>query len=349
MPKVEKPGLLGMTLEEISKVIDEFRLPRYIAREIALWMYRRGATSFDQMTNISKSTRNLFKDKFALGRFMPENVSVSSDGTKKYLFPTKNKRYIETAYIPERKRHTLCVSSQVGCKFGCQFCMTARQGFQGNLTSGEIINQIVSLPEREKITNIVFMGMGEPFDNTKVVLKALKILTADYGFAISPRKITVSTIGLIPGMKKFIEESNCQLAISLHSPFDDERATLMPVEKIYPLRNVIKEIKEYSFQKQRRLSFEYILFSGFNDSAKHVNELARLLNGLRCRVNLMKYHTLPDTLLKGTNDKALNEFRDRLDRKGITATIRASRGEDILAACGLLSTKSMLEQNTLIS
>jgi 23S rRNA (adenine2503-C2)-methyltransferase len=346
---IKKPVLLGMTLEEISTLINEINLPKYTAREIALWIYRRGATSFDEMTNISKSTRNLFKDKFTLGGFPPEKVEVSSDGTKKYLFPAQTTRYIETAYIPEKKRHTLCVSSQVGCKLGCLFCMTARQGFQGNLTSGEIINQVVSLPEREKISNIVFMGMGEPFDNTDSLLKALEILTADYGLAISPRKITVSTVGLIPGMKKFIEESRCQLAISLHSPFDDERSTLMPIETIYPIRQVIKEIKSYAFEKQRRLSFEYILFSGLNDSSKHINELARLLNGLRCRINLMRYHPLPGTPLKGTNDISLKEFRDKLERKGITATIRASRGEDILAACGLLSTKSMLEKKTIIT
>jgi 23S rRNA (adenine2503-C2)-methyltransferase len=346
---IKKPGLLGMTLEEISKVIDDFNLPKYTAKEIAQWIYHRGATSFDEMTNISKSSRNLFKEKFIIGGFSPENVAVSSDGTKKYLFPAQITRYIETAYIPEKKRHTLCVSSQVGCKLGCLFCMTARQGFQGNLTSGEIINQIVSLPEREKITNIVFMGMGEPFDNTDELLKALEIITADYGLAINPKKITVSTVGLIPGMKRFIEESRCQLAISLHSPFDDERSTLMPIETIYPIRKVIEEIKRYSFEKQRRLSFEYILFSGLNDSAKHVNELARLLNGLRCRINLMKYHHLPGTPLKGTNDKTLKEFRDKLNRKGITATIRASRGEDILAACGLLSTKTLLEKKTIIT
>ncbi len=343
---MERTGFLGMTPEEISGAIDEYNLPRYTAREIALWIYRRGADSFDDMTNLSKTARNLLKENFIPGGFPPEKVTVSSDGTKKYLFPAQNNRTIETAYIPENKRHTLCISSQVGCKLGCLFCMTARQGFQGNLTAGEIINQVVSLPERGKITNLVFMGMGEPFDNTDAVLKALKILTADYGLEISPKKITVSTVGLIPGMKKFMEESRCQLAISLHSPFDKERSTLMPVETIYPIRKVIDEIKKIDFEKQRRLSFEYILFSDLNDSAAHINELARLLNGLRCRINLMKYHPLPETPLKGTSHKALVEFRDKLNRKGITATIRASRGEDILAACGLLSTKSLLEKET---
>lgn len=342
-----KAVILGMTLEEINNVINDFNLPRYTAREIALWIYRRGAVTFDEMTNISKNVRKLLEDRFIIGCFPPKDVSVSSDGTKKYLFPAQGTRYIETAYIPDKKRHTLCVSSQVGCKLGCLFCMTARQGFQGNLTSGEIINQIVSLPEKEKITNLVFMGMGEPFDNTDALLKALEIITADYGLAISPKKITVSTVGLIPGMKKYIEQSRCQLAISLHSPFDDERATLMPIETIYPIRKVIEVLKSYSFEKQRRLSFEYILFSGLNDTAKHINELIRLLNGLRCRINLMKYHPLPGTPLQGTTDKDLQQFRDKLDKKGITTTIRASRGEDILAACGLLSTKALMGKKTI--
>jgi len=339
--------MLGMTLDEIRAETDTYNLPPFNAREIALWINRRGANSFDEMTNISKKTRSILSENYDIGKFPPAKVTVSSDGTKKYLYPTTNARYIETAYIPEKKRHTLCVSSQVGCKLGCLFCMTARQGYQGNLSSGEIINQIVSLPEREKITNIVFMGMGEPFDNTDEVLKALEILTADYGLAISPRKITVSTVGLIPGMKKFLEQSKCQLAISLHSPFDHERSTLMPVENVYPIKKVIEVIRQYPFEKQRRLSFEYILFEGLNDSAAHVKELARLLNGLRCRINLMKYHTIPGTPLKETRDSAVQKFREKLDNKGITTTIRASRGEDILAACGLLSTKSLIEENTI--
>lgn len=348
MSELVKPALLGMTLDEIQQSILKFNLPRFTAREIALWIYRRGANSFDQMTNISKNARRLLKEYYIIGGFTPEKTSVSNDGTKKYLFPAQKSRYIETAYIPEKKRHTLCVSSQVGCKLGCLFCMTARQGFQGNLSTGEIINQIVNLPERDQITNLVFMGMGEPFDNTEALLKALTILTADYGLAISPRRITVSTVGLIPGMKRFLEESRCQLAISLHSPFDDERASLMPIENIYPVRQVIEEIRKHTIEKQRRLSFEYILFSGLNDSDAHIKELSRLLNGLRCRINLMKYHPLPDTPLKATNDQSLIAFRDKLDKKGITATIRASRGEDIFAACGLLSTKTLIEKGTAI-
>lgn len=331
-----------MTLTEINLELEQFSFPGYVAREIALWIYRRGASTFDEMTNISKKARSLLSEQFDIGLTSFSKVDVSSDGTKKYLFPAHKGRFIETAYIPDKKRHTLCVSSQVGCKMGCLFCMTGKQGFQGHLNSGEIINQILSLPEKEALTNLVFMGMGEPFDNTDEVLRTLEIITSDYGLAYSPRKVTVSTVGLIPGMKRFIEETRCQLAISLHSPFDDERSMLMPVENIYPIRQVIGELKNYEFEKQRRISFEYIVFKDLNNSDRHVNQLARLLNGLKCRINLLHFHPIPGTPLESVTHQVLMEFRDKLDKKGIVTTIRASRGEDILAACGLLSTKELV-------
>lgn len=333
---------MGMTLEEIYSASEFIGIPKYAAREIALWIYRRGAVNIDQFTNISKSARRTLEENFVIGKTDPVKVSVSADGTKKYLFLVNEDRYIETAYIPDAKRHTLCVSSQVGCKLNCAFCMTGKQGFQGHLSTGQILNQLISLPERTIITNIVFMGMGEPFNNTDAVLKALEILTAEYGMAISPRKITVSTVGLLPGMRRFIEQSKCQLAISLHSPFHEERAQIMPVENKYPAEEIVAVLKEYPFEKQRRISFEYIVFKGLNDSPRHVNQLARLLNGLRCRINLIRFHTIPGSEFQGADDKAMNEFRDKLDKKGITTTIRASRGEDIMAACGLLSTKELI-------
>ncbi|MBA7528540.1 putative dual-specificity RNA methyltransferase RlmN [subsurface metagenome] len=338
-----KKVLLGMTLEEIANETSHLDLPGFAAREIALWIYRRGAMSFEEMTNISKRGRKSLSENFFIGLTPFSKVSVSTDGTKKYLFPAGYNKYIETAYIPEKKRHTLCVSSQVGCKLGCSFCMTAKQGFQGNLSTNEMLNQIISIPEKEKITNLVFMGMGEPFDNTSSVLRALTLLTADYGLALSPRRITVSTVGIIPGMKRYIGESKCQLAVSMHSPFDSERAELIPVEKIYPIKEIIEVLKSYTLDKQRRISFEYILFKGVNDTQKHINQIVRLINGLKCRVNLMRFHAIPGSSLEGTDDEAVQKFRDKLNSKGITATIRVSRGEDIMAACGLLSTKELLE------
>jgi 23S rRNA (adenine2503-C2)-methyltransferase len=339
---MNKPALIGMTLEEIKKACEFLDMPEFAAREIALWMYRRGATDFEQFTNLSKKVRLKLAEQFELGLIPPQKTSTSNDGTKKFLFPVAKNHFIESAYIPEIRRHTLCISSQIGCKLGCSFCMTARQGFQGHLSTGQILNQLLSIPERTYITNLVFMGMGEPFNNTGAVLKALKILTADYGMAISPRKITVSTVGIIPDMEHFIILSKCQLAISLHTPFSEERAMLMPIEKIYPIQEVVATLKKYSFEKQRRISFEYIVFKGLNDSPRHVNQLARLLNGLRCRINLIRFHKIPGSLLQSPDDETMQDFRKKLDAKGIVTTIRASRGEDILAACGLLSTKALV-------
>jgi 23S rRNA (adenine2503-C2)-methyltransferase len=337
-------NIVGYTLAGLEQVVKEFGLPRFTAKEIGKWIYQKGASSFDDMTNLSKDARARLKQKYEIKLFTPDDVNESVDGTKKYLYHAINGKYIETAYIPDRKRTTLCVSSQVGCKMGCRFCMTARQGLQGQLLSGDILNQILSLPERDKITNLVFMGMGEPFDNTDEVMKALEILTSDYGFGYSPRRINVSTIGLVPGMKRFIEESKCHLAISLHSPFDEERKKLMPVQRLYPIEEVVDLLRKADFERQRRISFEYILFKGINDSQAHVNQIARLLNGLRCRLNIMHYHSIPGSGLEGADEETLIRFRDQLNKKGIIATIRKSRGEDILAACGLLSTGKLQNQ-----
>lgn len=341
---MEKRNLVGLDIDEITSFTNQHKIPKFQAKEIALWLYQRGAKSFDDMTNISKQTRALLSEEFNFGLSSPDQFKESSDGTKKYLYHAINQKYIETAYMPEEKRNTLCVSSQVGCKMGCRFCMTARQGLQGQLTAGDILNQILSLPERDKLTNLVFMGMGEPFDNTDEVLKALKIITANWGIGISPRKINVSTIGLVPGMKRFIEETNCHLAISLHSPFNEERKKLMPVERLYPIEEVIDLLRKADFERQRRISFEYILFEGVNHSDAHVKQMAKLLNGLRCRVNIMHFHSIPNSSLVGASNKTLTEFRDKLNKKGIIATIRTSRGEDILAACGLLSTGALTKQ-----
>jgi len=335
---MQKTEIVGKKLSELDRFVKEHKLPSYIAKEIALWIYQKQARSFDEMTNISKKIRLLLNDNFNISLQQPVKFQESGDGTKKYLYSTSTDKYIEAVYIPEKKRKTLCISSQIGCKMGCRFCMTARQGLQGQLRSSEILNQILSLPEYNKLTNLVFMGMGEPFDNTDEVLCALEIITSDYGLNISPRKINVSTIGLVPGMKRFIKNTNCHLAISLHSPFDEERKKLMPVQRLYPIEEVISILRKANFEKQRRISFEYILFNGVNDSEKHIKEIARLLNGLRCRVNIMHYHSIPGSSLQGCSEQQLISFRDKLNKKGIIATVRASRGEDILAACGLLST-----------
>jgi 23S rRNA (adenine2503-C2)-methyltransferase len=226
---------------------------------------------------------------------------------------------------------------------GCLFCMTAKQGFQGQLSAGEILNQIRSLPERHLLTNIVYMGMGEPFDNLDETMKSLEILTADYGFAMSPKRITVSTIGIIPAIKTFLEKSQCHLAVSLHSPFEEDRKKLMPIQTVYPLNEVLDTIRSYDLSRQRRISFEYIMFRGLNDTPRHVKELARLLNGIRCRINLLRFHPIPGTPLQSSDDATIEWFREALKEKGIMTTLRQSRGQDIDAACGLLSTKELLK------
>ena len=341
---MEKEILFGKTLDQLKQVVLELGLPAFTAKQLADWLYKKEVTSFEDMTNLSKNARNLLSEKYEVGLVAPSSVSISADGTKKYLYPVKNKQFIEAAYIPDRDRATLCVSSQVGCRMGCRFCMTARQGFQSNLTAGEIVNQIRSLPERDSLTNIVYMGMGEPMDNYHHVIQSLEILTADWGFAMSPRRITVSTIGIIGTMTKFLNDSECHLAVSLHSPFDDERRMLMPVQNNHPIEEVLKVIREYDMSRQRRVSFEYIMFKDLNDTPRHVNQLARLLNGIRCRINLIRFHPIPDAPYRSSSDETIQQFIDGLNNKGIRTTLRASRGQDIKAACGLLSTKALLKQ-----
>ncbi len=336
--------LFGKTLEELKDLSVKLGLPSFTGRQLAEWLYKKEVSSFEEMTNLSLKARVLLKENYNTGIISPTDVQESVDGTKKYLFPALEGKFIETAYIPDGKRQTVCVSSQVGCKMGCLFCMTGKQGFQGNLSSGEILNQYRSIPEWRAITNLVYMGMGEPLDNLEEVLKSLEVLTSDWGFALSPRRITVSTIGITPAMLEFLNRSNAHLAVSLHTPFEEERRKLMPVQQVYPLKEVIKEIKSWDFGRQRRISFEYILFKGFNDSAAHVNELSRILHGIRCRINLIRFHPIPDTPLESPSEETINLFKEKLVAKGITTTIRASRGQDIWAACGLLSTKKLADK-----
>ena len=336
-----KEKLFGKTLTELQHITRQLGLPGFTAKQIADWLYKKKVSSVGEMTNLSKSAREQLEKTYEVGLTSPTRVQVSSDGTKKYLFPTAGHKFIETAMIPESDRITVCVSSQVGCKMGCLFCFTAKQGFQGQLTAGEIVNQVTSIAEAGNVSNIVYMGMGEPFDNLEAVLKSLEILTSEWGFAMSPRRITVSTIGIIPGMLTFLEKSEAHLAVSLHTPFNSERRQLMPVQVAYPIDEVVKEIKSWDFGRQRRISFEYILFEGLNDSPRHVKELARLLNGLKCRINLIRFHPVPGTPLKSPGEQTINRFKEQLNQKGILTTVRASRGEDIYAACGLLSTKEL--------
>jgi len=336
---MDKETLLAKTPDEMQAVVDELGLPKFTAKQLLDWIYQKRCASFDAMSNLSKKSRELLAERYEVGLHAPLKEQVSTDGTKKYLFAAGD-RTVEAAYIPDRDRATLCVSSQVGCQMDCLFCATGKQGFEKNLTAAEIVNQILSLPEFDTLTNIVFMGMGEPLNNYDNLMRSLAILTEPWALGWSPTRITVSTCGVIPNLKRFLAESKCNLAISMHSPFHDERLKMMPIEKNYPITEVIHLVKQHDWHGQRRLSFEYIVFKELNDTRDHVKELARLLGSLRCRVNLIRYHAVPGIPLKSPDNNTMTWFRDALNDKGIIATIRASRGQDIDAACGLLSTKN---------
>ncbi|MBF6627707.1 MAG: 23S rRNA (adenine(2503)-C(2))-methyltransferase RlmN [Proteiniphilum sp.] len=340
----QKQTLLGMTLAEITESVLELNLPKFTARQIADWVYVKRVKSIDEMSNISLKNREILNESFDVGRSAPLDVKTSADGTMKMLFRTDSGKFIETVTIPEFDRLTICVSSQVGCRMNCDFCMTGKQGFSDNLTAAEILNQVYSVPDSAAISNLVFMGMGEPLDNYKNVKKATELLMADYGLAWSPRRITLSTIGLKSNLKRFLDESKCHLAVSLHNPIPEQRLEIMPIEKSAPVASVIEMLREYDWSHQRRLSFEYIMFDGVNDSLLYARELTKLLAGLDCRINLIRFHVIPMSNLKPSTEENMIKFRDFLTAKGFISTIRASRGEDIFAACGMLSTAKIGEK-----
>lgn len=340
--KMQKEKLYGKTLNELIAVTERFKLPGYTAKQIADWLYKKEIMSIDEMTNLSGNNRQILSENYSIGLSAPLKVAASLDGTKKYLYNVLDDKFIETAYIPDKNRGTICISTQAGCKMGCLFCMTGKQGFQGNLSANEILNQFRSLPEFNSITNIVYMGMGEPLDNINEVLKSLEIITSGWGYGWSPTRITVSTVGLKSEIQDFLSKSHVHLAISLHSPFDNERKQLMPIQASNPVKDILDAIRSFDFRGQRRVSFEYILFEGLNDTERHIKELARILNGIKCRINIIRFHSIPGSDFKSPDMEAIKKFKEKLNKKGILTTIRASRGEDIKAACGLLST---LEQN----
>lgn len=332
-------SLYGRNPRELAALCDELGMPRFAARQMARWLYVRHVEDPMLMTDIAAVHRTRLAERFRPVLTPPAGESVSADGTKKYLFRTGRGHAVEAAYIPDGERATLCVSSQAGCRMGCRFCATGRLGLRSSLTAAEILNQIVSLPEREKLTNVVFMGMGEPLDNTDQVLRALEILTAEWGFGWSPTRITVSTVGVLPELRRFLDATKVHLAVSLHNPFPEERAAIMPVERAWPVARVAELLRGYDFSGQRRVSFEYIVLSGLNDTPRHVRELCRLLDGIRCRINLIRFHRIPGSPYFSPPEEQMLRFRDALTARGIRTTIRASRGEDIEAACGLLSAR----------
>ena len=357
---MEKVNLFCMSLAELEGLCASEGMPRFAAKQMCDWLYVKHVDSIDAMTNLSLKARARLNEIACIGRHAPVDCQVSRDGTKKYLFEclnvgmrecdsdtdtlnsqlsTFNSQFIEAVYIPDDDRGTLCISCQVGCKMGCRFCVTGQQGFHGSLDAAEILNQIFSIPEFESLTNIVYMGMGEPMDNLDAVLRSTEVLTSPWGLGWSPKRITVSTVGIIPGLERFLNESQCHVAVSLHNPFAAERQDIMPVQKAYPIADVVSLLRRYDWSGQRRISFEYIMFRGLNDDTRHAAELVRLLKGLFCRVNLIRFHASPDVPYKTSSSQSMERFRDYLNAHGVTCTIRASRGEDIMAACGLLAGK----------
>lgn len=340
---MEKIKLLGHTLAQLKDIAVGLGLPGFVGKQMADWLYKKRVTQIDHMTNLSKAAREKLNERYVVGRTAYTQVTVSKDGTKKYLFPSHTGTFIEAVMIPADDRYTLCVSSQAGCKMECKFCMTGRMGFKGNLEVAEIISQYLEVDENNLLTNTVFMGMGEPLDNLDNVLQAIEVLTSDWGFGWSPKRITLSTIGVNAGnespLYRFLNESKAHLAVSLHNPLPDERALIMPMEKPFPIHRTLEIIRQYDFTGQRRVSFEYIMFNHFNDTKAHADAIARLLRGLECRVNLIRFHAIPDSPLETSPMPVIEAFKERLNAAGVTATVRASRGEDVFAACGMLSTR----------
>ena len=338
--KSQLKPLVGMNLRELREVTARLGMPRFTATQLAKWIYDKRVATFDEMLNISKANRDRLAAEYCIGLEPPKGSVKSEDGTIKYLFDAGNNQAVEAVYIPEDDRATLCISSQKGCRMNCYFCMTGRQGYHGDLTAHQIINQVLSVPNAEKITNVVFMGMGEPLDNLDNVLRAIEIMTEPWGLAWSPKRITVSTVGKKPELKILCEQTSVHIAVSVHTAVPHERESLMPLEKIYHIADVMEMLGKYDFAHQRRLSVEYIMWQWLNDDIQHAEALREIIPNEHVRVNLIRYHMIPEVQkLLTSSDERMTYFRDYLNSRGITCTIRRSRGEDIQAACGMLAGK----------
>jgi 23S rRNA (adenine2503-C2)-methyltransferase len=340
-----KTNLLGLTRAELESFIENMGEKPFRARQLLKWLYKRHEGDFDSMTDLAKSFRERLKEVAEVRVPEIKLKQVSNDGTRKWLLGMDGTQGIEMVFIPEPGRGTLCISSQVGCAMDCTFCSTAQQGFNRNLTVAEIVSQ-VWLANRELgfqpggdrvITNIVFMGMGEPLANYRNVVPATEILMDDLGFDISRRRVTVSTSGLVPQMLKLAEETNCALAVSLHAPNDRLRDELVPINRKHPIADLLDACWQYvNKQNARNITFEYVMLDGVNDQPEHAYELAKLLQGRPAKVNLIPFNPFPQTRYKRSPAPVIDRFRDILNANGVIATTRRTRGDDIDAACGQL-------------
>jgi 23S rRNA (adenine2503-C2)-methyltransferase len=336
---MEKEKLCGMTSDEIFNLISP-GFTRSHALSISNNIYKKKVPEISMITGIPHKLKKTLENIVHTGLFMPVASMTSADGSVKYLFRTSEGKKFETVYIPDLKRNTVCVSTQSGCRMGCRYCFTGQYGFHGNLTTGEIINQIISIPEYYKVNRVVFMGMGEPMDNLDNVLKACEIITAEWGLAISPRNVTVSSVGITPGIEEFLRSSKCNFTLSLHTPFEEDREKVVPVEKKYPFRKILEIMKSQPVNKKRRLSIAYMMIKDHNDSELHLEELKTILKNSNIRVNLLPYHNAGNEKSISASDDRMNYFKHNLVISGISASIRKSRGIDISAACGLLAKES---------
>ena len=340
----DKIDLLSLSLAEIDRFLADLGLEGYRSSQIKRWIFKEGVTAFDQMSNLSKKTKSLLEENSFLSRLKIEKILLSSDGAKKYIFQVDQENTIESVLIPDKSRLTLCISTQAGCSRGCKFCLTGKKGLSRNLTSSEIINQVLEVKrdigKEIRISNLVIMGMGEPLDNFENVKKTVTIMLDREGFDFSSRRITLSTSGVIPGIKDLIESGlNINLAVSLNASSDKKRDVLMPVNRAFPLKELIVMIKNYPLKKRSRITFEYILLGGINDSLEDAENLVRLLKGIKAKINLLNFNPFPGSKFSLSSPGRVLEFQNFLMSKNLAVNLRKSRGIDILAACGQLGGK----------
>lgn len=334
-------NILDLNLEELKEVLGNWQKPKFHAHQIFAWIYKKGVSDFERMSNLPQALREKLKKDFYLCGLRIVEKLASKDGTEKFLFGLQDKNLIEAVVIPAEGRFTGCVSVQVGCKFACKFCASSLLGFKRNLSSGEMLEEVLYLKNNskdKKLTHLVFMGIGEPLDNYDNVMKTIRIINSPYGLNIGARKITISTCGLIPQIAKLANEDlQIELSVSLHSADDKIRIKVMPINKKYPLKGLILACQDYISKTNRQITFEYILIKGLNSDLQSARKLSKIVEELRlCKVNLIPANTIREYNIEPPNKLEILYFRDYLLKQGVNVTLRKPRGQDIEAACGQL-------------
>lgn len=344
-------NIKSLPLSELSSRLKERGIEKYRLQQVIQWLYQKDVADFSEMTNLAKDLREDLSQIFQIERLQFESEQVSSDGTRKYLIRLNDRETVESVLIPSENRITLCISSQVGCAMSCRYCLTGLLGVKRNLTQFEILEQVMlvrrNLRENEKISNIVFMGMGEPMQNLPSVLPALEIMTNDVCLGLSRHKITVSTCGVVPQMLEFGSKSNVKLAISLSATTNELRDFLVPINKRYPLEALMEGCRKYPLPNRDRITFEYVTLADVNDSLEDAKRMKKLLNGIPCKINLIPFNEFPGSEFKRPSDQRMRELQDYLLKAGYQTNIRASRGRDILGACGQLKAAMEPKKKTL--